>query len=833
MTGLLETHWDFLTREPVEGELLAARLAAGSVSPEEAFELGIEIGSVLNRAHGLGMVHGCLSPHTVAINRTGIHILAPPPVPGEHGAAYRSPEQTRGEPPDWRSDVFAFGALLYLLAGGRPAFEGEGAALDRAILEDSPAPLKDSPANAAMEKVIAGCLEKDPARRRQRVQNAVVELKFAAAGLRHPLPLEIRPATLRGAPAQGKAAVFPLAGLSPRHRSAAQPRTAFGFRTRLWATVGLVLLLAAGAVTAVLTVHRRPAEPVLRFALGPPENTSYPSSPAVSPDGKYLTLSAVGPDGQKMLWLRPLDALRSVPIPGTEGGTAPFWSPDSRYIAFFARRGLKKVQIDTWNIQTICDAGANPGGGSWNTVGSILFAPDLAGGLFQVPSAGGAPEPVLQPKSGKSEAAFLWPQFLPDGRRFLFFALTNSENSTGVYAGSLDSRDYSLVLVSASNAVYGASPQTGRNNLGYLLFVRDRNLMAQSFNLSKLALESQAVTLAEDTGSIASLSLAPISVSNTSILVYQQVGRPTRQLVWIDRSGRYTAVVPNPAEWGPPRIAPGGWRAVAAFQPANVDRSPADLMFIRSSGTTVPFTNTPALDEGNPVWSPDGQEVAFSEAVPSSHAPRHENQPLPYDLFVRAVDGGGAELLFGNSFRKQPTEWSRDGRWLIFDSADPGTGHDIWAYSFPEQRAAPIVETAADEQFGALSPDGKWLAYQSDESGRPEVYVQSFAGLAPGAGTPYRLSQGGGGIPRWRADGAELFYLASTGQFMSVPVRNRGGALQFDPPQMLFQTRPVPKHWNWYDVSSDGRHFLFNLPYEFSSSSNINVISNWIPRLKD
>jgi len=843
--GVGETQLDYLTREPVEGELLASRIATIGFSPEEALQFGIDLGTVLNRAHSRAMVHGSLSPYTVVFTADGLHILAPHAIPDPRCNPYRAPEQVRGEKPDWRSDIFAFGAILYEVATGQAAFRGEGIALDQAILHEIPSALGEpSAANAAMEGVISGCLEKDPTARRQRIQNAVIELKFAGRGMRRAtadpqalVPARLTPEVEMGhqpradeAPHQPPPRHYPRPSYVVENR----PPMEFTFGMRFWAVLGGVLLLAVAAIAAVLLIHRRPAEPVLRFALSPPENTSYPSNPVVSPDGKNLTLSAVGPDGQRMLWLRPLDALRPMPIPGTEGGSAPFWSPDSQFIGFFAGHDLKKVQIDKWVVSRICDADANPGGGAWNNDGSVLFAPNLSDGLFRALSVGGKREQLLKPRPEKGEYSFLWPQFLPDGKHFLFFVLTGSQDTTGIYAGSLDSREYTRVLSTATNGLYAATGESDSRKHGYLLFMRDRNLMGQSFNAAKLTLQGEAVTLAEDIGAIASLSLAPISVSNNSILVYQEVGRSTRQMVWMDRSGKFTGVAPEPAEWGPPRISPDGKRGVAARRTANAEVEQADLMFIQTNGNTQPFTETPMVHEVNPVWSPDGQKIAFSEAPPRLvKGGLPENSEFNYDIFVKTVDGARPELLYKSPVKKNPTDWSRDGRWLIFDNESKGTGHDIWAYSFAEHRAGPVVETVSEEHFGALSPNGRWLAYQSDENGHTEVYVQSFDGLVSGTKRRFQVSQNGGGMPRWRGDGMELFFLTASGRMMSAVVHATESSFEFEPPQALFQTRPIPKTWNWFDVSSDGQRFLCNLPHEFSNASKINVVSNWPEKLKD
>jgi Tol biopolymer transport system component len=821
--------------EPAGGELLAERLARGPLAPAEALRYAIEIGSALNRAHSRGMVHGALSPYSVLIASTGARVLQPLAQYDDRAAPYRAPEQVRGEAPDWRSDVFAFGALLYEMASGRRAFPGEGAELNDAILEQPPAGLMaKSPIHVAMEGVIAGCLEKDPARRRQRIQNAVIELKLAGRSLQH--TAEVRNRGPRP-PVQAEAAAAPVrersarpAAPAPGRVPTAPPRPAYvipeppvrmdGLRRRFWA-IGLALIaVAATSIAAVLYLHQRPVIPVLRFSVSPPEHTSYPGTPSVSPDGRYLTFSALGPEGKRMLWLRPLDALHASVISGTEGGFAPFWSPDSNYIAFFANKTLKKVRTSGGPPEVICVAEAMPGGGSWNQNGTILFAPSLADGLYRVAENGGKPQPVLKLDSAKTERSYLWPQFLPDDKHFVFFVQTDMVNTTGVYAGTLDPPEYHRVFSSETNAVYSGPAAGDSSNNGYLLFIRDRHLMEQSFNVSHLAVEGDPFTLADDIGAVRSMALAPISVSSNAILVYQSVGKPTRQMVWLDRSGKQVGQVAEPGDYGPPRISPDGGRAVVAkLGPDGVN---ADLWILDTNGNTTQFTSTPK-HEGSPVWSPDGSKIAF-----------FSNQEGVYDIYVKPVHGEGkAEPFYKSTLPKYPTDWSRDGKYILFGVISPGTRSDVWAVSTADRHAAPILDTIYSEGFAALSPDGKWLAFQSDQSGRNEVYVQPFEGATSGTRRRWQVSTGGGGLPRWRADGAEMFYVTSGGRMMAVALHPVGGDFQFGQAHMLFQTRPIPGTWNLYDVSADGQRFLLNLPLEWSSAAPITVVTNWTEKLKE
>ncbi|MCU1237526.1 MAG: domain protein beta Propeller [Candidatus Solibacter sp.] len=839
---MIHSKFDFLTNEFITGELLSEKLARGPLSADEAVRLAIEIGAALHRVHTSGGVHGQLSPFCIALPQAGARILRPSASP-EDSAAYRSPEQLRGENPDVRSDVFAYGAVVYEIASGRRAFPGVGTELAQRIQKQDPEPLDgQSLLYQTLDKVIAGCIEKDPARRRQRVQNAVIELKLGGGSQPRPTDLVIPRQPLRKAapppapeavlpePPVSRSAPGPVAIHIPRPtinipRSdvgpyAAQVKAAYGntFRRRFGLIGAGVLLLAATSVAAVFYLNKKPAAPVVRFSVTQPEHTSYPGMPSVSPDGRYLAFSAVGPEGKRMLWLRPLDALHATVIPGSEGASAPFWSPDSQMIGFFGGKNLQKVRISGGAPEVICAAEASPGGGAWNKDGTILFSPSLSDGFYRISASGGKPQPVLTLNEAKGEHGDLWPQFLPDGKHFIFFQQTDNAETSGVYVGSLDQPDYRRLFTSQTNAVYSAA-DPGSPKTGFLLYINDRDLTSLEFNTSRLETSGEPRVLANDIGAVRSLALAPISVSATGVLVYQGVGQPTRELLWMDRGGRQITVAGTPGEWGPVRISPDGHRAAAAKLAP--DSKVAHLWLLDVGGTAEQISPDSSQHEGSPVWAPDSAHLAY-----------FARQGEAADIYTRStIANSRSELLFKNS--GAPTDWSHDGRFLLFGQAGAGTKLNVWGISVGDRRTAPILDTVYSESFGAISPDGKWLAYQSDQSGRNEVYIQQFDGLSNGTKRRWMVSKSGG-LPRWRSDSAELFYMTPDGRMMTVSIRpSSDGGVETGAPQRLFQTRPVPKTWNLYDVSPDGQRFLLNLPLEWTSAAPITVITNWTEKLKD
>ena len=678
--------------------------------------------------------------------------------------------------------------------------------------------------------MIAGCLEKDPAQRRQRVQNAVTELKLAAILLLPDPP----------PPQPGARRLFPVPAVTAGARVVTLPRAAIevsvegprgipspAFRRRAWLVGAALLTLAATSLAAVLLLKPKPAPGLLEFAVNSPENTTYPEMPTVSPDGRYLTFSALGRDGARLLWLRPLDALHPSVIPGSEGASAPFWSPDSQAIGFFAGGYLKKVSISGGPPRNICAVEAAAGGGAWNPDGVILFAPGLYGGFSRVPAAGGSPRQVLELDPSKSERADLWPQFLPDGNHFVFYQQTGLAETSGVYLGSLDNPDqpgqpaYRRLFASQTNAVYSPAP-AGSAPSGYLLYTNQRNLLAQPFDPGRLEIAAEPLVVAGGISAIRSLALAPISASTTGVLVYQGVGQPTRQMVWVDRAGKQLAVSGEPAIWGPPRISPDGSRAVAARTSSN--GGTAHLWLLEPDGGARQMDDEP-MHEGSPVWSPDGSRIAFfgSREI--------------YDIFVRAAQPGSRpELLLKSDGKKFPSDWSRDGRYIAFSVEDLDTRLDVWTMSLAGRRAAPMVDSIHAEGFATFSPDGKWLAYQSDQSGRNEVYVQAFDGI--NNGTKPALD----GLCRRRAAPLALRRRRVVLHHRRWPHHERGPRRNLRcrrrrrPPTSrgpYAVSHPAcPRHLESLRRQPDGQRFLLNIPLEWTGTAPMTVITNWTEKLK-
>jgi serine/threonine protein kinase len=798
----------FLVLEFVEGETLAQMLTKGPLPVEEALGVCRQIAEGLEAAHEKGVIHRDLKPANVMIAAGDkIKILdfglakalsdetqsvdssqsptlteamtRPGVILGT--AAYMSPEQAKGKTVDKRSDIWAFGCILYECLTGKRVFEGE------TVTETLAAILKGEPDWQALPAptppnirfVLRRCLEKDISRR-----------FHSAADLR--IEIEEYLANPTGA------SVPEIVAVTAHHK----------LRERLAWGVAVVLLVAALTVLGVLYFRLASVEaPETRLEVNTPP-TSQPTSLALSPDGRRLVFVASSEDQQR-LWLRPLDAVTAQPLAGTEGGKYPFWSPDSRSIGFFAEGKLKRIDIAGGPPQVLASVSIGEGG-AWNRDGVIVFASSWPGPLYRVTDSGGDPVAITRLDPPR-QISHYFPQFLPDGRHLLFYAEGANQ---GIYLASLDSAESKRLIGTDTAAAY-APP-------GYLLFMRQGTLFAQHFDAARGELSGDPVQVADSVAFDTINKIVGFSVSETGMLAYRTGGGSRRQLAWFDRSGKEVGTLGAPDENAlqNPELSPDGHRV-------GVDRAVQgnqDVWLIETTrGVASRFTFDPAND-GYLIWSPDGSRIAFTS-----------NRKGTYNLYQKASSGAGNdELLLESSLNKSPNDWSPDGRFLLYVQVDKKTGFDLWVLPlFGECKPFPFVNTIFVERSGQFSPDGRWVAYESNESGRYEVYVQPF----PGPGGKWQVSTGGGIEPRWHRNGKELFYIAPDGKLMAAPIQRAGQTLEAGAPVSLFQTRIVGggslnANRQQYAVSPDGQRFLINITVDESTASPITIVTNWARALK-
>ncbi len=806
---------EYLVMEYLEGETLADRLAKGPIPLPQALKYGVEIADALDRAHRQGVVHRDLKPGNVMLTKSGTRLLdfglakmiAPSPGPSgltalptvagsspltQEGTIlgtfqYMAPEQLEGKEADARTDIFAFGCVLYEMASGRKAFAGASrASLISAIMSSDPAPISTLQPTSppVLDRVIRKSLAKNPDDRWQNAADLGSELEWVSEE-------------------RGLAA------------TAATPTT--GWRRRERVLVSIVALLAATSLA--LLVLRRPAtQPPreVRFTIPVPEGNVFGSftnagAVAVSPDGRRLAFTAIPSGGRSLLWVRDLDGLSARALPGTEGAAFPFSSPDSRSLGFFAGGKLERIDVAGGPAQTLCEAPYGRGG-AWSPGGIIVFSPTENAPLFHVVAAGGAPAAETTLAAG--QRGHTWPSFLPDGRHYLFFVETSGSKAE-IHTALLGGNESKRLAPAESRAIY-APP-------GYLLFVREGTLVAQGFDAGSLQLRGDPTAIAERigrTGGAAQSGYAPFSASSNGVLAYGAVAAIRNQLRWFDRRGDAQAPLGPPGDYADPELSPDGKRlAVCRDDPKT--GTPDVWLIELARGTMSRFTFDPRYDV-YPVWSPDGTRLAFA-------SDREGRQ----SVYLKAAASGTEELLLKMPDSVAPLDWSPDGRLLVLGVENPKTNGDLWTLALEGPRKPkPLLQSPFNEGEARISPDGRFLAYTSDESGKPEVYVGSFPSMAE----KWQVSTAGGSKPAWRRDGRELFYLAEDRKLMSVDVQ-AGAGLEISSPKLLFQTRTprvdFPGFHSLYAAASDGERFLIVYEPDAPSSPPITVVLNWTPDRKN
>jgi Tol biopolymer transport system component len=809
---------DYLVMEYLEGETLATRLLKGPLPLEQVLRYAIEIADALDKAHRKGVTHRDIKPGNVMLTKNGTKLLdfglaklkqeaAPASTPLSQlptlsqnptvrgtilgTLQYMAPEQVEGKTDeiDPRTDIFSFGALLYEMATGKKAFEGKStASLFAKILEHDPPPISSfQPMTPpALDRIVKRCLAKEPDERWQTASDLMHELKWIAQG--------------------GSQAGIPAPVDAQRKN-----------REWLFASVATIAVVIA-ALGWIAFAYFRPAPEeaqAVRFFVSPPDGWNVPepgtfarvgpvgSVPvAVSPDGRRIALVVVNAEGRSQIWVRSLNAPAAQALPGTEGASSPFWSPDGRFLGFFADGKLKKIDTAGGPPLTLCDVDGN--GGTWSRNGVIVLNPQGRGSLQKVSAAGGALTNATELGQGESDQ--VQPFFLPDGRHFVYTAATGTP-ARPVYLASLDSAERKLLFNADSAEVIFSQD--------HLLFLRESALMAQPFDLRGLELTGDAFPIAEEIQVTTGTNpYGFFSASENGVLAYRTGDVATgSQLTWFDRSGKQIATLGERALQDDLALSPDGKQAsVSILDQTRRDR---DIwVYDVARGIRTRFTSDPA-DEWMSVWSPDGGRLVFNS-----------RRKGPLNLYQKSSGGTGAEqALLEDDLNKFPYSWSSDGRLLLYNTnrGTAGTGADILTLPISGGgKPSPFLTTQFNENYGQFSLDGRWVAYVSEESGRREIYVAPF----PSADMKLQISAAGGDWPRWRRDGREIFYLAPDNNLMAAALSSSGSRLEVVSVRSLFETRRAGLRYA-YEVSPDGQRFLINTVPEGTASAPITVVVNW------
>ncbi|HEY3883714.1 MAG TPA: protein kinase [Vicinamibacterales bacterium] len=797
-----------LVMELVDGPTLAERIAQGPIPLDEALPIARQIVAALEAAHAQGIVHRDLKPANIKVRDDGTvkvldfglaKLAAPDPAGSEASlansptltahstqlgmvigtAAYMSPEQAKGKAVDKRTDIWAFGAVLFEMLSGRQLFGGDTVSEVLAnVLKDEPK-WSDLPPNTppALRRLLARCLERDPKRRLHDVADALPDLDEAAAG--------------------GSS----IAAASTRH-------------SFVYGVAGLLVGAAIAALAFVVwgSAGRRTPDATLRtLSVLPPPGQQVvrdTSNGAISPNGRIIVFKAGSAADGAQLFLRRLDTPMPRALAGTKDASEPFWSPDNARIGFFADGKLKTIRIGSGAVTEICDA-PDPRGGTWNATGEIVFQPSSGGPLMEVSAEGGDPKPATKLDASRGEIGHRFPVVLPDGRHFLYVALPGREGHLDIVAGSLDDLDEHQVVAAADSGVVFAD--------GHLIFARSNGIAAQPFDPGSLSLSGNPITLSDLAHDVQSqYAGAPVvSVSTTGTLLSYAGAVTKTRFVWYDMKGNQLGGFSAPeGNYVQVSISPDGKQAAAVRVDSPV-RSDIWILDLQRGGAT-PLTSGPGRNEG-PQWSPDGKRIAFDSD--------RNNQS---QIYVKTADGSGVDTQVTSDAEpfKSPGGWSKDGKLIVYSALDPKTQRDLWTVSVDGDRTPkPFLRSQFNEVNPTISPDGRWLSYMSDETGQMELYVQSF----PGGGNKYRVSDGGVDFGGWFPDGRIVYgKQGHDAPLYSVSV-TEGPPFRTGPPQKM---APLPEGFISLDLMPDRSKQLAIVPAGGDSLVTLTVVQNWTQMLR-
>jgi Tol biopolymer transport system component/predicted Ser/Thr protein kinase len=797
---------EYLVMEFLEGETLADRLARGPLPSEQVLRYGIEMADALDKAHRQGIVHRDLKPGNVMLTKSGVKLLdfglakAVAPVSQQSGLTslptmahahnltqegtilgtfqYMAPEQLEGKEADARTDIFAFGAVLYEMATGRKAFAGSSqASLISAIMKEEPAPIAtlQPMTPPALDRVVRTCLAKDPEERWQSAHDIKSELSWIAQA--------------------GSQAGVAAPVVASRRR-----------KDRLgWGVAGAVVgaILAAAATWGVLASRPAVSRPVTRVSVPIPAGDTFVTDNyltlAISSAGRRVVYVGRRAD-KRQLFLRSLDAAEAAPVAGTEGAYSPFFSPDGQWLGFWADSKIKKVSLSGGAPVTVCDVSDRLLGAAWGSDDTILFPQKWAGGLFRVSAAGGVPQPVTKVTMKEQDRGHMWPELLPDGKSVLFTVFTGgSLEDYAIAVAPLATGEPKVLIKGGTFGRYAAS--------GHILYARGGTLFAAPFDVKRLEVTGAAFPVAEGVFENTNGG-AGYAVSKNGTLLYAGGGvlLPERSLVWVDRQGAVTPVTAIKRPFSGPSLSPDGRRVAVTVEAQTYDVWVLDID--RDTLTRLTF----GKDDGNAVWSPDGRRVAYQSS-----------QSGTYNIYIRPSDGSGSEeALTSDKDSSFPLAFSADGKLLIFQKTHAGVP-EIWVHSFEKGASPhPMLQGPFRHEAGALSPDGRWMAYQSDESGKTEVYVTAF----PGPGGKWQISTDGGRGALWSSDGREIFYRKDK-KVMRVAV-TASPSFSASRPELLFEG-----DYEGWDIARDSKRFLMVKDEAAESApKHLNLVLDWFQDLK-